>query len=263
MRVENLIATMDRTDLAILEEMRIQADAVVVNQCSQRERLTLDRKGRRVVLCSLPERGVGRSRNRALELARGDILLFSDDDLVYADGYEDLLIDAFRSRPDMDVLIFNLRNDARGGPDICRPHRMRWYNYMRYGAARLAVRRDAVIGNKLRFSTQFGGGARYGSGEDSLFLRDCLRKGLQLYALPLYLATTNGRASTWFTGYNEQYYADKGALYAALAGRLGVALCLRHALVHRGEFGPDCSARRGLACMLAGLRRYLKENARE
>lgn len=37
--------------------------------------------------------------------------------------------------------------------------RVRWYNYAKYGAARLAVRREALIKSDINFSLRFGGGA--------------------------------------------------------------------------------------------------------
>lgn len=57
--------------------------------------------------------------------------------------------------------------------------RVRWYNYAKYGAARLAVRREALIKSDINFSLRFGGGAQYGSGEDTIFLSDCLKKGTE------------------------------------------------------------------------------------
>ena len=259
MRVEHLVATMRREDCAFLDAMRLAADAVVVNQCDRSGLKTLERNGRRVLFWSLPERGIGRSRNRALERATGDILLFSDDDIVYEDGYVEALLRAFRERPDADAVVFNLRAGRRKRRTISRPGRVRWHNYMRYGAARIAVLRRAVQEKGLAFSTEFGGGARYGSGEDTLFLRDCLRSGLKVYAVPLTLAGTEDSGSTWFSGYDDKFFFDKGALFAALNGGLGPLNCLIFLARRPDILRAGVNPLHAFGRMLAGWRAYREE----
>ena len=41
------------------------------------------------------------------------------------------------------------------------------------------------IAAHITFSLLFGGGAKYSNGEDSLFLKDCLKYGLVVYAVPV------------------------------------------------------------------------------
>ena len=57
---------------------------------------------------------------------------------------------------------------------------------------------------------QFGGGCPHSSGEDSLFLCDCYRKGLRVWTHPYVLCCCKKDDSTWFRGYNEKYFIDKG-----------------------------------------------------
>lgn len=257
MKVEHLVATMNRQDCAFLEGMGLRADAVVINQCGRSGVELLEREGRRVRFFSFPERGVGNSRNRALERAEGDILLFSDDDLTYLDGYREMLLEAFAARPEADAIVFNLRS-RRPRRQIRRPGRVRVYNFMRYGAPRIAIRREAVIRAGLRFSTEFGGGARYGSGEDTLFLRDCLKRGLRVFALPITPVETDDAPSTWFTGYDARFFFDKGALMAALFGWLGIPVCAAFVLRHRDFRNPELSLPARFARMTAGLRAYME-----
>ena len=85
---------------------------------------------------------------------------------------------------------------------------------MKYGAARMAVRPAALKKHNIWFSTLFGGGCLYGSGEDSLLLRQCFRAGLRVYSHSYVLGTCAKDSSSWFTGYNEKYMFDKGAWIA-------------------------------------------------
>ena len=72
--------------------------------------------------------------------------------------------------------------------------RVRRHNYAKYGAARMAFRREAVQSSGISFNLSFGGGARYGSGEDTVFLKECLDKGLRIYAVPYFLAEIDQEA---------------------------------------------------------------------
>ena len=58
------------------------------------------------------------------------------------------------------------------------------------------TKNDLIHG--IYFNQCFGGGTEYSHGEDNLFLTDCLRKGLKIYAYPEYIAKlTEERKSTW------------------------------------------------------------------
>lgn len=89
---------------------------------------------------------------------------------------------------------------------------------MRFGAARIAFRRKSITKNGITFNLHFGGGTEYSAGEDTLFLHDCLRKGLKIVAVPDSIATLlENRESTWFKGYTDKYFLDRGALFAAIS----------------------------------------------
>ena len=50
-------------------------------------------------------------------LAEGDIVLFSDEDVVYDKGYEKRILEAFEQHPEADFLLFNLGWDKRWGTE--------------------------------------------------------------------------------------------------------------------------------------------------
>lgn len=215
-----LVAAMHQTDHSLLEKMNIQSDAIVVNQSDRNHIEELDYSGRRIQWLSLNERGVGLSRNTALMRATADIVLFADDDLTYRDGYVQMVLDAFEIRPDADAIVFdmNMVKDSKEISDyrkIKKTRRLRWYNAMRYGACRIAVKRERLLKSNICFSLLFGGGARWGSGEDSLFLKQCLDKKMRIYACPQILADVDGSSSSWYNGITDKLFIDKGALLTA------------------------------------------------
>lgn len=114
---------------------------------------------------------------------------------------------------------------------------------MRYGTARIAVRVKRIQEKNIAFSLLFGGGAKYGSGEDTLFLHDCIRSGLKLVGVPVTLAKVDDSESTWFHGYDQKFYTDKGALFSALYGKMAGIHCLRFALIHKSVRGKSLAER--------------------
>lgn len=258
LRVELLISTMNRKDDSILERMRVQSDAVVINQGSPFQWREFRQNAHLVRFLCCEELGVGLSRNTALMRARGDICLFADDDLVYRDGYAEMLGRAFRDFPDADVLVFNIQSIGarKNRYQIQRPMRVHWYNFERYGAARIAVRRTSIFQHHISFSLLFGGGAQYSCGEDTLFLRDCLKAGLKIYAVPFTLADVDDSSSSWFRGYDEKFLRDRGALYRAMYPRLTLLWCFIYLLRHRRVWQENGSFTGSLRSMKRGVRDY-------
>lgn len=216
MEFEVLVATVGQTDLSLAEKMNIQQNVLIANQSDRWGYEEVAQPFGRVRMLSTATRGVGINRNLALQLSQGDILLFADDDIVY---YDDLqpVIRAFQELPDADVIFFGI-DMTRNGEVIDRRrqkrHRVRTWNSLKYGTCRMAVRRESILKNRLCFSTLFGGGGRYGHGEDTIFIRECLRAGLHLYAHEHVLGACATDSSTWFTGYDEKYFFDMGAILA-------------------------------------------------
>lgn len=218
MELQVLVATMDRTDDSLTEKMNLQRPAILANQCGHwRNREYEHEFGTVQLLCS-DTKGVGINRNLALLTAQADILLFADDDITYYDPALQGVVEAFRELPQADVIFFGM-DMTRGGEVTekrrCKTGRRHLFNSMRYGTYRIAIRREAVQRHRLRFSHLFGGGCLYGSGEDTLFIADCFRAGLKVYSHSYVLGQCAKDSSSWFTGYDEKFFYDKGAWCAA------------------------------------------------
>ena len=228
MRLQVLISTMHQKDYSLLDKMNIQTDAIVINQCDCNQIDSFLYKGHAIQWISLAERGIGLSRNTAFMRADADIVLFADDDVVYKDGYAKEVLQAFSEHPKASLIMFNLRslNPERPEYIVKKEHRLHWYNCLKYGACRIAVRREAVQKKNIMFSLLFGGGTKHQAGEDNLFVTECLRAGIVGIASVTSIGTVKQADSTWFNGYTEKYYYDRGALFAAMYGRRANLLLL-------------------------------------
>lgn len=237
MKLEVLVAAMNQTDYSLVDKMKITTDVIVGNQCDKNEIVQMNRAGQIVTYLSFNEKGVGLNRNNSLMRSQGDILLFADDDMVYEENYEQVVLEAFQQNPDADVLIFNIKEKIPERYVIEKKFRVRWYNFMRFGAVRIAVKRKSIQEKGIFFNLCFGGGTQYAHGEDTLFLSDCLKKRLKIYAIPKVIAElVDERESTWFEGYDDKYFRDTGMLYKIMSPFLGRGLCLQDALRHQKSY---------------------------
>ena len=226
MNIQVLVAAMHQEDHSLLSKMNIQSDVIVGNQCERNSIEKFDYNGHEAVYLNFAERGVGLNRNNTLFRASGEICLFADDDMIYVDNYVEIIKDAFNRYPRADALIFNI--NTVGGDQQRRQNakakRIGTYNSLNYGTARIAVKKSSIQKSRICFSQLFGGGTMYSSGEDSLIIRDMLKNGFRIYAIPETIATVDQSTSTWFSGYHEKFFHDKGALMRAMFPKLYVVM---------------------------------------
>ncbi|WP_338655181.1 hypothetical protein V6B14_03480 [Sporosarcina psychrophila] len=256
MKVQTLISAMHQNDEKILSRMNIQTDSILINQSDRFNEKNLLFNGNKINILSFKERGVGLSRNNALMRSNREICIFADEDLSYVDGYEDIILKEFADNPKADLILFNVpsTNEERPTYLIPKKSRVRWYNSQRYGAVKIAVKTAKIKQANIYFSLLFGGGAKYSAGEDSLFISDCLKKGLKIYANPEIIGYVNQVESSWFEGYTEKYFFDKGAFFATISKRWSWFLCLQFSLRHRNLYSENKSIIEAFKLMLAGTK---------
>lgn len=262
LKLEVIVATINQRDNLLHERMNVQTDTLVCNQGDAESFKSLEWQGFRIRYVTTTERGAGMNRNQGLLRAKGDILLFADDDVYYYDGYDRIILNAFGRQPDADVMFFALDRDScfTQRKESREPKRVRWHNAFKYGTVRIAIRRSSQIRKGIWFPMEFGPGSKYPSGEDTLFIAACLRSGLVLYTVPVSIGSFKQRQSTWFSGFTTDYYRKKGALFAALSGKWYLAYGAYYLLRHRDHW-------RGKAFMSTlqsikeGAQAYLKGQA--
>ena len=218
-RLQLLIATMNLTDIiGLCDEMHIASDALIINQSDRVNYECVFYHGYKVECYTFSERGLSRSRNNALLRCTGDILCIADDDMTYTDTYRDDIIGEFKKHPEADAIVFNVDSTekSRSGKHINKFDRVNRIESREYGSVHIAFKRNKILLNNVYFNTLFCSGADYSCGEDTIFLKELLDKGMHLYKSPVKIATVDMSQSTWFNGYNRKYFFDKGALIAYL-----------------------------------------------
>ena len=259
MQLQVLVACVQENPIMLAEHMNLSTEAVICNQCQEYSYKEFVRKGRLIRAFAFDERGVGLNRNNALMRAEAEYALFADEDIVYTDDYEEKILREFSRNPKADILMFNVEAfEERRTYENVRHKRIRWYNYGRYPTYSMCIRTESIRKANIWFSLLFGGGARYSNGEDSLFLHDCLKKGLKIYGVPVTIGhemrRQEGDESTWFKGFTEKFFYDRGVLYRYLYGPMALPFAVRFLLKNRGTMCREIPVGDALRLMRKGIR---------
>lgn len=252
MKCEVLISAMNQKDISLIKKMNINSNAILINQCKENSFDMFENNNNIIKFYSFNERGVGLSRNTALMRAEGDIVVFADEDEIFVDNYESLILNEFVNNPKADVILFNVEslNPSRKQYTITKAKKINQFCCGKYGAVRIALRLNKIREKNIYFSLLFGGGAKYQNGEDSLFLHDCLKKGLSVYTSPIKIGYVKQEDSTWFKGYNEKYFNDRGVLLKKMYGPFFVFMCFRFLIKTNKYYKKDMSFKAAFLLML-------------
>ena len=228
MKLQVLVATMKQKNFSLLDKMNIRCDAVIANQADHNEIVSKDTAFGKATMITTKTRGVGLNRNIALMASDADILLLADDDIVYNDDMPEMVIKAFEKNSDADVVIFSV-DILKNGEITQRRNscgKLHLWNSMRFGTYTIAVRRKAIVNNNITFNQCFGGGCEFSAGEDSLFIKSCFDYGLKVYSDSYVLGCCCKDTSSWFVGYNDKYFYDKGVLVRKLFPKTAYLMAL-------------------------------------
>ena len=205
-------------------------------------------------------RGLSRGRNRALALATGRVLCIADDDCVYEESAVAEVASVFDRRPDVDVVRFRAGGrqgsefkDYRGTEGQVR--RPGYLDLFRASSIELAVRARAVPDDRPLFDEEFGLGARYPSGEETLAVVDLWRRGRGLVWVDRTLVRHEDAPGDDKRLRPERFFS-KGALFRRLYGRPGIVPAVGFAVKKwlTRDRGPGLGA--SLRSVVRGFRDY-------
>ena len=231
-KFEILCVTMHQNDFSKLSEMNIHSNVVFANQSNITNYEEFHFDGNIAKMITTNTRGVGINRNLSLMYASGDICLLSDDDMCYVDNLEEIVCREFEENSKADVIIFNVETDkncVRPQIKYTKTRKVRKFERMPWGGVRIAFRLSSVRKANVFFTTLFGGGAIFASGEDSLFLKDLKKAGLNFYVSKKNIGRVSFETSSWYSGRDEKLFYSRGAYIQQLHPRLFFIFSLYYA----------------------------------
>lgn len=212
-KIEVLLSCMTDDPYNLVKNMNLETDILVVNQTNKETNEEFKLDGKVVRIINTKTRGLSKSRNIALHNAKGDICLLCDDDVTYLSGYKSTIIEAYSQIKSADVIVFDtiMQNNESPIPRKKIKRIKKSPRHKNYGSVRITFKLESLKSNKIKFNEDFGAGSKYRSGEESLLLRDIRKHKLSVYEYPANISIVDYTNSTWFTGYNEKFFFDKGA----------------------------------------------------
>ena len=256
-KVQVCVAAMKQKDLSLAEKMNIQSDLIIANQTDSFGYISESVDGNTYSLVSTTTRGVGKNRNIGLQYMSDEIIILADDDIIYKNGYTQMVSNAFDELPKADVIIFRMQYVKNGSVYEINTHktqRVHMYNGLSFGTYQIAMKKDSILRANIHFTELFGGGCIYSSGEDSLFLIDCFRSGLKIYTHSGLLGDNIRDSSTWFNGFNDKFFYDRGAFIACAFPHSKRMISLYYLLAYRHV--KELSNAKKLCLMKAGCKGY-------
>ena len=194
-----------------------------------------------ISVCFCPGKGLSRNRNHLLENATAPYLMLADDDIEYRGESLKKIIHVLDENPTVDIATFQIKTgDRRRYPEkerdiVYRPFKSGFYPC----SVEIALRRESVILNGLRFDTRFGlNGDDFCCGEEDVFLFEAFKRGLKARFFPIDILEHPHPTSDGVRKPSELYIVSKGAviqkLYGKWAGlrRLKMAFKLPGGILH-------------------------------
>lgn len=232
--LEIVVTTMNQCDTKKYREMNLQTDAIIANQTDRNAYSEDYESGHLVKMISTKTRGLSRNRNIGITLTTADLIVFADDDLVFVDGYEELILRGFSEHPNADAILFDMKVVAiseekkveysKTSNDF-RPASRR--ELSRFGVCGLVIRKEVLRKHSLYFNETFGSGTENYCGEDTIFLQDMLNKKINLFLSPIVIAEIDKSNSTWFDGFNENRFYVNGKILAAIYPYMARLIAIR------------------------------------
>lgn len=183
--------------------------------------------------------GVTKSRNNAIKLSEGEIGLFSDDDVTYTNQYFDDIISVFDNNSELDLALFKIKT-PEGYPEYKKyPNELLEIQKLPFavGTIEIAFRVKSVQSKEVFFDERFGAGQPLLIGADeSIFVLDCIKKGLKVWFVPKYVVNHPFESSIKIL---DKYDKRRVSVVGASDARINGISSIPRAFLHTLRLMPD------------------------
>jgi glycosyltransferase involved in cell wall biosynthesis len=243
---------MNLGDRDIIKDSKIMSDTLIVNQCGKDDYSQKEIAGHNIRIFSVNDTGLTKSRNYAIEKSEADVCLLCDDDEVFVDNYEEGILSAYRNIPEADVIVFNMGNMPTIHKSL--PCKLGYFDLMHVASWQISFKRKSILESGISFDTRMGAGTGNGAEEELKFLTDCRYAGLKIYFDPFIIGNVAQTQSTWFSGYNREFFINRGNTTRYIMGLFPAILyAMYYSIRKKDKFDKDISCMEALKLMLKGI----------
>ncbi|WHY86074.1 glycosyltransferase family A protein [Neobacillus novalis] len=260
MEIEVLVSTMNQQSLELTKKMNLNNNVLIINQCDKVDFNQRQSDNSSIRMLTYKERGLSNSRNRAVENAAGDICVLADDDVIYDNDYREKIQGAYDLHKDADIIAFQV---IRTGSTRLKKFRNytsveNYVSCMKISSVEITFKRESILKSGIKFNSLFGAGSHFYLGEESIFLYDCLKKGLKIVYVPVRIGTVSTDESTWFKGYTPHLFKSIGASYYGMSQKWYLFLILQFVIRKYKNYNSSVSMKDVFKNMIMGSIEYKK-----
>ncbi len=228
--LEILVATMHRTSLDFLYKMFSETPIedfkiLIINQTDEDSILHSSEPNVRVI--NSFEKGLSKSRNLAINNAVGPICLNVDDDVIFIEGFDRIIVEAFSKYAHSIITFQTLTTQGKDYwkyPKEAMPHNK--FVTQKTLSIEIAFLVEKLKNKNLFFDERFGLGAQFEDAENFVFLSDAKKKGLMPFFVPKYITKHPPLSSSDAVETDRLLYA-KAAIKAYAYGNLSYLWVLK------------------------------------
>ena len=259
MKIETLISTVNlKSNSELIKKLNVKGNSITINQAiDPNYKIIPDIKEGKNLLFSYKEKGLSRSRNKAIEKSTADICVVADDDLYYVDDSEDIIKKSYEKYKDADIIAFYVNYERiNRHKKMLKEGRIGHIKSMRLSSVQITFKRKSIVDNNIRLDERFGTGSTYYCGEENIFLFDCLRKGLKIYSVPLTIAYLENKGNSWHRSNTREFYNIQGAIYYRMSKSMYFFLILQFAIRKWRLYHKDLSFFEIIKYMIEGAKNF-------
>lgn len=252
-KTEILLSCMFLSDSEeMIKRSHITSDTVIINQCDEENYKEENICNALIRTFSVTDRGLTKSRNLAISKSQADICIICDDDEIFNEGYENAVSSAYDALPDADIIIFDMVDrPLKWGNSI---KRLGYIDLMSVSSWQITFRRKKLLASGVLFDENMGAGSGNGAEEEFRFLTQCRKAKLRIYHYPFRLASVAQTQSTWFKGFDEEFFVNRGNTTRYIMGLpLSVLYAAYYAFAKRKQLS-DISMFRAFSYTVKGIK---------
>lgn len=230
----------------LVTQMNLKTDYIIINQINTDN---VDIKNEKVI--TKKEKGLSKSRNAAIKEATKDIILLADDDIIYQDNYEKILLDAWKKYKKADIICFYVesRNPKRKTKRM-KNGKIGYIRAMKIVSYEISFKKKSIQDKNLMFQEEYGAGTKNNRGEEQIFLYDAIRNGLKIIFVNKKIGEAKQEESTWFTGYDLEFFKTQGRIFKKMSPKHYKLLVFQYAIRKYFLYHKKISIKNAICSML-------------
>ncbi|HFI0140765.1 TPA: glycosyltransferase [Streptococcus suis] len=253
------ISTMNSTYDDFKDLIKKIPNILIINQCPNQLDGSIKKKYfDNGIWIDYDEIGLSKSRNLALKEATSKYIYLTDDDIDISDNFYNHLQEIL-TKNDYDFYAFIVEGKNRKFKnDKPYSYEINKLDSIKFSSVQLIFKRKFLIDNSIFFDENFGTGAFYRMGEENILLIDVLKKGAKGKYFPIKIANVYLGESSWFKGFNQKYFFDRGATYFRMFGYNSYLLCVLFCISKRNKYKDNISIISAISSSFQGIQYFRK-----